>query len=140
MDLSLDGRDNYATRFIINDYPTKKHVPWVVAGVVGAEEQSVTAAPAATPCLRCISETPPPPCVDPACRVAGVLGPPVAMIASMQAMEAIKILAGHAETISPYLLKIDLWKNDIQRIDVKQSCSQSNCPCCKRRQFDYLEE
>ena len=140
MDLILDGTDNFGTRFIINDYAVKMHVPWVFAGVVGAEAQIMTIAPPATPCLRCISETPPPPCVDPACRVTGVLGPAVAMIASMQAMEAIKILAGHAETTSPYLLKLDLWKNDIQRIDVKQSCSQTDCPCCKRRQFDYLEE
>jgi molybdopterin/thiamine biosynthesis adenylyltransferase len=139
MDLILDGTDNFATRFIINDYAVKMSRPWIFAGVVGAEAQVMTIAPPHTPCLRCISQTPPPPCVDPNCRIAGVLGPAVAMIASIQAMEAIKILSGNSLACSPYLLKIDLWKNEIQRLDVGQSCADYDCPCCKRRQFDYLE-
>ena len=100
----------------------------------------MTIIPGRTPCLRCISETPPPPCVDPSCRIAGVLGPAVAAVASIQALEAIKILSGKPESASPYLLKIDLWNNQLQRIDVRQACRDVPCPCCKGGRFEFLQE
>ncbi len=93
MDLILDGTDNFATRFIINDWSTKSNVPWVFAGVVAAEAQTMTILPGRTPCLRCVFDSPPPPCVDPVCRTTGVLGPVVSAIASIQAVEAVKILS-----------------------------------------------
>jgi adenylyltransferase/sulfurtransferase len=139
MDVILDGTDNFAARFLINDYSVKYNVPWVFAGVVGAEAQIMSIVPGRTPCLRCVSETPPPPCVDPSCRIAGVLGPAAAAVASVQAMEAAKILTGHADAVSPYLLKVDFWKNEYQRIDVSAACRNIDCPCCKQRHFEYLE-
>jgi molybdopterin-synthase adenylyltransferase len=139
MDVIIDGTDNFAARFLINDYSVKYNVPWVFAGVVGAEAQVMTIVPGRTPCLRCISETPPPPCVDPSCRIAGVLGPAAAAIASVQTMEAAKILTGHIEAVSPYLVKMDFWKNEFQRIDVTAACKNVDCPCCKQRHFEYLE-
>ncbi|RPI60761.1 MAG: thiazole biosynthesis adenylyltransferase ThiF, partial [Planctomycetaceae bacterium] len=81
----------------------------------------------------------PPPCVDPSCRIAGVLGPAVAAIAAIEALEAMKILSGNVESASPYLTKIDLWKNEFQRIDVRKACADVDCICCKRRIFEYLE-
>jgi molybdopterin/thiamine biosynthesis adenylyltransferase len=138
-DVILDGTDNFASRFVINDYAVKTGRPWVFAGVVGAEAQTMTIIPGRTPCLRCISDTPPPPCVDPSCRVAGVLGPAVAAIAAIQAMEAIKILAGRLDETSPYLTKFNLWTNDFQRIDAARACANVDCPCCKQRHFEYLD-
>lgn len=139
MDVILDGTDNFAARFVINDYSVKAGVPWVFAGVVGAEAQMMPIVPGRTACLRCISETPPPPCVDPSCRTAGVLGPAVAAIASMQAMEAVKILSGNLEAVSPYLVKIDFWTNQFQRIDAAAASRTIDCPCCKQRRFEYLD-
>ena len=139
MDVILDGTDNFATRFIVNDYAIKAGVPWVFAGVVGAEGQMMPVVPGRTACLRCISDTPPPPCVDPSCRIAGVLGPAVAAIAAMQAMEAVKILSGNLDAVSPYLLKLDLWSNQYQRIDAREASRTVDCPCCKQRKFEYLE-
>lgn len=139
VDLVLDGTDNFASRFVINDYCIRQSLPWIFAGVVGAEAQTMTIIPPHTPCLRCISESPPPPCIDPSCRIAGVLGPAVSMIASIQAVEAVKVLSGNRAAASPYLLKIDLWRNALQRIDVAAACEGNDCPCCKGRQFDYLE-
>lgn len=139
MDIILDGTDNFAARFVINDYCIKNNLPWIFAGAVGAEAQIMTILPGKTACLRCISETPPPPCVDPSCRIAGVLGPTVATIASMQAMEAVKILSGNAAAISPYLVKLDLWTNQYQRIDATAASQNVDCPCCKQRKFEYLE-
>ncbi len=77
--------------------------------------------------------------MDPSCRSAGVLGPAVAAIAAVQAAEAVKILSGSPEAISPYLLKLDLWDNTIQRIDVTQSCAEVECRCCKQKDFEFLD-
>lgn len=139
-DLILDGTDNFLTRFIINDYAVRSSTPWIFAGVVSAEAQTMTIAPPKTPCLRCVFDSPPPACLDPACRTAGVIGPAVSAIASIQAAEAMKILAGRDEQISPYLLKIDLWDNSIQRVDVSKACRENDCPCCKGGHFDFIDD
>ena len=137
VDVILDGTDNFATRFIVNDFCVKNSLPWVFAGVVGAEGQVMSVIPGRTACLRCVYDSPAPPCVEPTCRAAGVLGPAAAAIASMQAMEALKILAGSAGQVSPFLTKLDFWTNQLQRIDT--SVPAVNCPCCKQRLFEYLE-
>jgi len=139
VDVILDGTDNFHTRFIINDYAVKTSAPWIFAGAVAAEAQTMTIIPHRTPCLRCIFDAPPPPCSDPVCRVAGVLGPAVATIAAIQAAEAVKILAGRHDHVSPYLLKLDLWDNRLQRIDAASACKDTPCPCCKGGRFDFLE-
>jgi len=138
VDLILDGTDNFPTRFLINDLAVKQNIPWVFAGVVGAEAQTMTILPGRTPCLRCVFDSPPPPCLDPTCRSAGVLAPAVVAVAAAQAMEAIRILAGHAESISPYLTKFDLWTGSLQRMNVAEACADVDCPCCKRREFEFL--
>jgi len=121
----------------VNDFCVKNSLPWVFAGVVGAEGQVMSVIPGHTACLRCVYDSPAPPCVEPTCRAAGVLGPAAAAIASMQAMEALKILAGSAGQVSPFLTKLDFWTNRLQRIDT--SAPATNCPCCKQRLFEYLE-
>ena len=138
VDVILDGTDNFPTRFVINDYAVKAGVPWIFAGAVGAEGQTQTIVPQRTACLRCIYDAPPPPCADPTCRSAGVLPPTVATIAAIQACEAIKILAGKLDAISTSLLKLDLWDNQVQRIDC--AVPRADCPCCQKRQFEFLEE
>lgn len=139
VDLIVDGTDNFAARFVMNDYSVKAGKPWIFAGAVGAECQVMTVIPGRTACLRCIYDAPPPPCMDPSCRGAGVLGPAVATIAAMQALEAVKILSGRGDLASPYLLKLDLWNNQLQRIDAASARKGIDCPCCGRRRFDYLE-
>ena len=60
-------------------------------------------------------------------------------IAAVQAAEAVKILSGAADAISPYLLKLNLWSNTVQRIDVARACAGIECPCCALRRFEFLE-
>jgi len=138
MDVLLDGTDNFATRYLINDYAVKTHRPWVFAGAVGAKAQTMTIVPGRTACLRCVLPAPPPACTEPTCRSAGVLGPAVAAVAAFQAGEAIKILAGHIEAISPYLLKFDMWANSVQRLDAI-AARRSDCACCGHGEFEFLE-
>jgi len=139
VDLVLDGTDNFPTRFLINDYAVRAHLPWVFAGVVGAEGQVMAVLPGLTACLRCVYDGPPPPCQDPTCQSAGVLGPAVAAISALQAAEALKLLAGRPQAVSPYLLKLDLWRNTVQRIDVGPGRARPGCECCDKRNFEYLE-
>jgi adenylyltransferase/sulfurtransferase len=70
--------------------------------------------------------------------VAGVLGPAVAAVAAIQAAEAIKFLSGHGDQVSPYLTKLDLWTNALQRLDARASTS-ADCPCCAHGVYEFLE-
>jgi adenylyltransferase/sulfurtransferase len=135
----IDGTDNFAARYLINDYAVKFAVPWVFAGVIRSEAQVMTILPGRTACLRCILESPPPPCEDPNCRTAGVLGPAVAAVASLQAIEAVKVLAGRAESVLPYLLKVDYWGNSAQQVSTTGLAKRPDCPCCGQKDFEFLE-
>lgn len=137
MDVIVDGTDSFDTRFLINDYAVKANRPWVFAGVVRCEAQTMTILPGQTPCLRCICEQPPPPDQQPRAAGVGVLGPAVAAIAAIQALEAVKILAGRLNTVNPYLTRLDLWTNAIQRLDLRNA-RRSDCPCCGKRRFEFL--
>jgi adenylyltransferase/sulfurtransferase len=138
VDVVLDGTDNFATRFLLNDVAVKLRRPWIFAGVVGAEAQTMTIVPGRTPCLRCIMDEPPAPCQDPSCRSVGVLGPAASAVASFQAMEAVKVLAGRLADISPYLTKFDLWTGGLQRIDMA-GARVPQCTCCVHGGFEFLE-
>lgn len=138
MQIILDATDDWPSRYLINDWAVQTATPWVFAGVVGAQGQTMTVLPGRSACLRCVIDHPPPVCSDPRCRDVGVIGPAVATLASLQAAEALKILSGRADCVSPYLRKLDLWANHWQQIDVRRPAA--DCPCCRRRRFDYLEE
>lgn len=139
VDLIIDGTDNFLTRFILNDFAVKTNLPWIFAGVVGAEAQVMPIVPGRTACLRCIIDEPPPPCVDANCRVAGVLGPAVAAIAGIQAIEAIKILAGKTDAVANHMLKLDLWAGAVHTIASGPAARRKNCPCCSKKDFEYLD-
>src|SRR3954454_22983139 len=110
-DVILDGSDNFEVRYVINDAAVKLGKPWVYGGCIGSHGQTNTNLPGETPCLRCVFEAPPAPGEAGTCETAGVLGPIVNIIASLQAAEAMKILSGHREQVSRELLCFDLWDN-----------------------------
>ena len=83
---------------------------------MGAEGQTMTILPGETPCLRCLLQDAPPPGTTATCDSAGILGPIVNVIASIQACEALKILSGHPEAINRGLLVIELWDNRIRQV------------------------
>ena len=138
VDVIVDGTDNFETRFLINDAAVKLGIAWVYGGTVGAEGQSMTILPGETPCLRCLMPECPPPGSMPTCDTAGILGPVVGVIASIEAAEAIKILSGNRQAVSRHLTVVDLWDNRLRQVDVSALREQVDCPACRRGDFAWL--
>ncbi len=138
-DLILDGTDNFETRYLINDAAVKLGKPWVFGGVIGSEGQTMTIRPGRTPCLRCVIEDNPPPGLTPTCETAGVLGPAVAVVASFEAVEAIKLLSGAEDALNNELFVIDIWDWTFRRLKVQGLLGKVDCPCCQQRKFEWLD-
>jgi adenylyltransferase/sulfurtransferase len=138
IDLILDGTDNFETRFLLNDVAVRLGLPWIYGGCVGAEGQVLAILPGETPCLRCLMPECPAPGSTPTCDVAGILGPIVGVIASLEVGEALKLLSGNRETVSRQLTVVDLWQNRMRQIDVRGLREQVDCPVCKHHEFSWL--
>jgi molybdopterin-synthase adenylyltransferase len=138
-DLILDGTDNFETRYLINDAAVKLGKPWIYGGVIGSEGQTMTIVPGKTPCLRCLIETAPPPGMTPTCETAGVLGPAVAVIASFEAIEAIKLLSGANQALNDHLIMVDIWDWTFRQLKVAGLVGKVDCPCCVQRRFEWLD-
>ncbi|NBO92873.1 MAG: thiazole biosynthesis adenylyltransferase ThiF [Planctomycetia bacterium] len=139
VDLILDGTDNFEVRYLINDVSVKLGKPWVYGGCIGSHGQVLPIIPGKTPCLRCVFEAAPAPGETGTCETAGVLGPIVNIVASLQATEAMKILTGNLEQMNPELTYLDIWENVHKRIKVAPLLGKVDCPCCQRRRFEWLD-
>lgn len=138
-DLILDGTDNFEIRYLINDVSIKLNKPWVYGGCIGSHGQVMAILPGLTPCLRCVFEAAPAPGETGTCETAGVLGPIVNIVASLQAVEAFKILTGNIDQVNRELVYLDVWENLHRRIKVAPLLGKVDCPCCGRRRFEWLE-
>jgi molybdopterin-synthase adenylyltransferase len=138
-DVVVDGADNFETRFVINDACVKHNIPWVYGAAVGTIGMSMTVIPGETPCIRCLFETAPPPGMTPTCDTAGVLGMQTGLIGNFEAAEALKILVGKKESINKKLFSIDMWSGEIHQFKIARAREVANCPCCKQRNFEFLE-
>ncbi|MEZ6103711.1 MAG: ThiF family adenylyltransferase [Pirellulaceae bacterium] len=135
----VDGTDNFETRFLINDYSLRFHVPWVFGGCIGAEGQTMTVIPDRSACLRCLIPEVPPPGTSPTCDTAGILAPIINVIASIQACEALKILSGNVDAVHPGMYVFDLWENRVRQIKVDSLRASGGCPACSGQQFPWLD-
>jgi molybdopterin-synthase adenylyltransferase len=138
-DVILDGTDNFEVRYLINDIAVKLGKPWVYGGSIGSHGQTMTILPGQTPCLRCVFEAAPAPGEAGTCETAGVLGPIVSIVANFQAAEAFKLLTGQLDRINRDLIYIDVWENITRRIKVAPLLGKVDCPCCRRRRFEWLD-
>jgi molybdopterin/thiamine biosynthesis adenylyltransferase len=135
-DVVLDGTDNFATRYLINDACVKLGKPWVYCGVLAAYGMTMTIRPGVTPCLRCVIGELPAPGTVPTCDTAGVIGPIVALLGSIAADEAIKLIVGRG-TLNGGMLYADLWENSFDRFDL--GGPRPDCPVCGGRDFAFLK-
>lgn len=138
VDLILDGTDNFEARFLLNDAAHQLRKPWIYAGCLGAEGQTLTILPGQTPCLRCLMDETPPPGTTATCDTAGILGSIINVIASIAALEAMKLLAGRAEALRKTLLIVDLWENRFRQVQL-DGLRQTPCPACRGLEYPWLE-
>ena len=136
-DIVLDGTDNFATRYLINDACVKHNVTWVYGAAVGSYGVTMTIRPRVSPCLRCIFEEAPPAASAPTCDTAGVIMPIISIIAAMQVSEALKLLTGQEEKLHHSLLHFDVWRNDWRRINLDAPVAE--CPTCGLGRYETLE-
>ena len=137
VDLLLDGSDNFETRFLINDFAVKSGKPWIYTAGVASYGLTMTIRPGLTPCLACLLETGNAGLgLEETCDTIGVLGPIVNLIASLEAAEALKLLAGREEALHGRLLSCDVWSGRMQSVRIARL---PGCRVCEQREFSYLE-
>ncbi|MGC0775348.1 MAG: ThiF family adenylyltransferase [Candidatus Acidiferrum sp.] len=136
-DLILDGTDNFETRFLINDHAVQSNRPWIYAAAVASYGVTMTVRPGISPCLACLLESSSNGHgLEETCDTVGVLGPIVNLIASLEAAEALKLLAGREKALHGRLISCDVWSGHFQSLRVAQNPA---CRACARREFTYLQ-
>lgn len=138
VDLVLDGTDNFQVRFLLNDVCVKHGIPWVYGGGVSAHGATFPIQPGETPCLRCLFDSAPAPGTTQTCDTAGVIGPIIHIIASYQAVEAMKILVGARDKVRRTMLSVGVWDYMTSSVDITHA-KNPNCPCCGKKEFAFLE-
>jgi adenylyltransferase/sulfurtransferase len=136
-DVVLDGTDNFATRYLINDACVKHEVNWIYGAAVGSYGVTMTIQPHQTSCLRCVFEEAPPAATAPTCDTAGVIMPIISIVAAVQVAEAIKLLTGQNEKLHGSLMQFDVWRNEWRKIN--PGPPSPDCQACGLGKFTTLE-
>jgi adenylyltransferase/sulfurtransferase len=126
-DLIVDGTDNFATRYLVNDACVLLGKPYVWGSIYRFEGQASVFWSEYGPCYRCLYPDPPPPGMVPSCAEGGVLGVLCASIGSIQVTEAIKLLTGIGDTLLGTLMTYDALAMDYRRLRVRKD---PNCAVC----------
>ncbi|HSE55062.1 MAG: adenylyltransferase/sulfurtransferase MoeZ [Nocardioidaceae bacterium] len=126
-DLIVDGTDNFATRYMVNDAAVLLKKPYVWGSIYRFDGQASVFWAEHGPCYRCLYPEPPPPGMVPSCAEGGVLGVLCASIGSIQVNEAIKLLAGIGEPILGELMIYDALEMEYRKIKVRKD---PNCAIC----------
>ena len=137
--LILDGTDNFEARLLLNDAAISLGVPWIYSAAVGSYGVTMTIRPGETACLACLTESDEKSAAiaaDQTCDTAGILNAAAGVIASIEAAEATKILAGKPEALNGKLVSCDVWAGRFQSIRVARN---PLCRACVRREFTYLD-
>jgi molybdopterin-synthase adenylyltransferase len=134
-DLILDGTDNFETRFLINDAAVKLGIPWIYAAAVASYGLTMTVLPGESACLACLLETAGGERLEETCDTVGVLGAVVGVIASLEAADAVKVLARRKETLHGRLISCDVWTGRFQAVRAGRN---PECRACARRDFSWL--
>lgn len=136
-DLVLDGTDNFSTRYLINDACIKHNVSWIYGAAVSSYGVTMTVRPRRTPCLRCVFEEAPEAGSAPTCDTSGVIMPIISIVSAVQVSEALKLLAGRAESLHNSLMQFDVWRNEWRRIRLGEP--NADCPVCARGLYQSLD-
>ncbi len=126
-DLIVDGTDNFATRYMVNDAAVLLGKPYVWGSIYRFDGQASVFWAEQGPCYRCLYPEPPPPGMVPSCAEGGVLGVLCASIGSIQVNEAIKLLTGIGEPLLGKLMIYDALEMEYRKIKVRKD---PNCAIC----------
>jgi sulfur-carrier protein adenylyltransferase/sulfurtransferase len=126
-DLIVDGTDNFATRYLVNDAAVLLHKPYVWGSIYRFDGQASVFWADNGPCYRCLYPEPPPPGMVPSCAEGGVLGVLCASIGSIQVTEAIKLITGIGEPLVGSLMVYDALDMEYRKIKVRKD---PNCAVC----------
>jgi molybdopterin/thiamine biosynthesis adenylyltransferase len=135
----LDGTDNFETRLLLNDVSLAENVPWIYAAAVGSYGVTMTIVPKKTPCLACLLEEGEGSVAlgaEATCDTAGILNGAAGVIASIEATEATKLLAGKPAALHGKLVSCDVWTGRFQSIRVARN---PGCRACVRGALSFLE-
>lgn len=136
-DLVLDGTDNFATRYLINDACVKHETNWIYGAAVGSYGVTITIRPQQTACLRCVFEEAPPAASAPTCDTAGVIMPIINIVSAVQVAEALKLLTGQLNDLHGSLMQFDVWRNEWRKIGL--GAPHPDCQTCGLGQYETLE-
>ena len=125
----LDCTDSFESRYLLNDACCGQGVPLVSGAVLGFAGQAMTIAPGRSACYRCAFEEPPPPGAVPSCREAGVIGAVAGVVGSIQALEALKLLAGVGRPLTDTILHLDGLSMEQTLVATER---RAGCPACAR--------
>jgi adenylyltransferase/sulfurtransferase len=126
-DLIVDGTDNFATRYLVNDAAVLLGKPYIWGSIYRFEGQASVFWAEYGPCYRCLYPEPPPPGMVPSCAEGGVLGVLCASIGSIQVTEAIKVLTGIGEPLVGRLMTYDALEMSYRTLKIRKD---PNCALC----------
>lgn len=126
-DFIIDGTDNFAAKFLINDACVLARKPYSHGGILRFDGQTLTVLPGESTCYRCIFPAPPPKDAIPTCSQAGVIGVLPGVLGTIQATEAIKFLLGQGDLLTGRLLTYDALRMRFREVPLRRN---PNCPIC----------
>ena len=126
-DLIVDGTDNFATRYLVNDACVLLNKPYVWGSIYRFDGQASVFWAEHGPCYRCLYPEPPPPGMVPSCAEGGVLGVLCASIGSIQVNEAIKVITGIGDPLVGRLMIYDALEMTYRSVKVRKD---PECPVC----------
>lgn len=133
-DIILDGMDNFAMRYLINEACHKQHIPWIYGAAVGSKG-SVYGIDYKGPCFKCMLETMPQ--TGESCAINGVLPTVIYQVASMEVSELLRWLSGHG--FSKKMITIDSFTLTFKTMNI-DVLKQPQCQVCARQDYEYLNK
>jgi adenylyltransferase/sulfurtransferase len=136
-DVVLDGTDNFATRYLVNDACVLAGVPNVYGSIFRFDGQASVFAATDGPCYRCLYREAPPAGLVPSCAEGGVLGVLPGLVGTVQATEAIKLLTGAGTPLVGRMLLLDALHWRVRTVSLRRDPA---CPACGTREIRELSD
>jgi adenylyltransferase/sulfurtransferase len=134
-DITLDGTDNFETRYLINDLSVKLKKPWVYGAAVASYGVVMPVVPGKGPCLACVYPEAPGG-LQPTCDVNGVLAAVTASVAALQVAMVLRLIAGWAD-FAAFIHTMDVWQGTNKRVAAGEP--DAACRVCGAHEYRYLD-